>query len=68
VIYLEKYLEGRVADVVDYLYGILFYVLDVRPCKGIGALDGGREHEITRTKVCPFLAECGKTQGAYFLQ
>ncbi|CAK9213636.1 unnamed protein product [Sphagnum troendelagicum] len=28
------------------------YVLDVRPCRGIGALDGGREHEITRTKVC----------------
>jgi hypothetical protein len=43
VIYLAKYLEGRVADVVDYLYGILFYVLDVRPCRGIGALDGWRK-------------------------
>jgi hypothetical protein len=67
VIYLEKYLEGRVADVVDYLYGILFLCTRC-PCRGIGALDGGREHEITRTKVCPFLTECGKTQGAYFVQ
>ncbi len=48
---------------------ICFYVLDVPAEESVLWMDGWRKGvAITRTKVCPFLAECGKTQGAYFVQ
>ncbi len=32
-------------------------------CRAIGAVDGGKEHEITRTQVCPFLLNMVKLRG-----
>ncbi len=47
---------------------VFMYSMSLQRNRCFGWKDGEREHAITRTKVCPFLAECGKTQGAYFVQ